>query len=135
MHIPFIGMCREWVHILIVSYFLFVDLKINFYYFIENTNKTNSNADDLDLTGIDDNEIESVSDFDFWLHTNLILIYLKKKMLLSKDEIKTKAKLWLRANKDWLKEQKMREDQRKKDKEEMKTVEPKQKKTVIVYYI
>ncbi len=27
-------------------------------------------------------------------------------MLLSKDEIKTKAKLWLRANKDWLKEQK-----------------------------
>jgi hypothetical protein len=51
-------------------------------------------------------------------------------MLLSKDEIKTKAKLWLRANKDWLKEQKMREDQKKKDKEEMKTVEPKQKKTV-----
>ena len=59
----------------------------------------------------------------------------KKKMLLSKDEIKTKAKLWLRANKDWLKEQKMREDQRKKDKEEMKTVEPKQKKTVIVHHI
>lgn len=27
-------------------------------------------------------------------------------MLLSKDEIKTKAKLWLRANKDWLKDQK-----------------------------
>lgn len=27
-------------------------------------------------------------------------------MLLSKDEIRTKAKLWLRANKDWLKEQK-----------------------------
>jgi len=27
-------------------------------------------------------------------------------MLLSKDEIKTKAKLWLRANRDWLKEQK-----------------------------
>ena len=65
MHIPFIGMCREKVHILIVSYFLFFDLKINFLYFIENTNKTNSNADDLDLTGIDDNEIESVSDFDF----------------------------------------------------------------------
>ena len=56
-------------------------------------------------------------------------------MLLSKDEIKTKAKLWLRANKDWLKEQKMREDQKKKDKEEMKTVEPKQKKTVYVYFI
>ncbi len=29
-------------------------------------------------------------------------------MLLSKDEIKTKAKLWLRANRDWLKEQKGR---------------------------
>ena len=41
---------------------------------------------ELDLTGIDDDEIDS--------------------MLLSKDEIKTKAKLWLRANKDWLKEQK-----------------------------
>ena len=27
-------------------------------------------------------------------------------MILSKDEIKTKAKLWLRANKDWLKDQK-----------------------------
>ena len=51
-------------------------------------------------------------------------------MILSKDEIKTKAKLWLRANKDWLKEQKVREDQKKKDKEEMKTIETKQKKTV-----
>lgn len=39
-------------------------------------------------------------------------------MLLSKDEIKTKAKLWLRANKDWLKEQKIKEDQKKKEKEE-----------------
>jgi hypothetical protein len=53
-------------------------------------------------------------------------------MILSKDEIKTKAKMWLRANKDWLKEQKVREDQKKKDKEEMRTVEPKQKKTVCV---
>jgi hypothetical protein len=56
-------------------------------------------------------------------------------MLLSKDEIKTKAKLWLRANKDWLKEQKIREDQKKKDKEEMKTAEPKQKKTVCLIFI
>ena len=39
-------------------------------------------------------------------------------MILSKDEIKTKAKLWLTANKDWLKEQKMKEDQRKKEREE-----------------
>jgi len=51
-------------------------------------------------------------------------------MLLSKDEIKMKAKLWLRANKDWLKEQKVREDQKKKEKEESKYVEPKPKKTV-----
>lgn len=40
-------------------------------------------------------------------------------MILSKEEIKTKAKLWLTANKDWLKEQKMKEDQRKKEREEM----------------
>ena len=39
-------------------------------------------------------------------------------MLLSKVEIKTKAKLWLRANKDWLKEQKTKEDLKKKEKEE-----------------
>ena len=65
---------------------------------------------ELDLTGIDDDEIDS--------------------MLLSKDEIKTKAKLWLRANKDWLKEQKAREDQKKKEREESKVVETKQKKPV-----
>lgn len=63
------------------------------------------------MTGIDDNEIES--------------------MLLSKDEIRTKAKLWLRANKDWLKEQKEREDFKKKEKEESKGVEQKPKKTRI----
>lgn len=39
-------------------------------------------------------------------------------MILSKDEIKTKAKLWLRANKDWLMEQKIKEEQKKKEKEE-----------------
>lgn len=39
-------------------------------------------------------------------------------MILSKDEIKTKAKLWLRANKDWLKEQKIKEEQKKKEREE-----------------
>merc|ERR1712127_950909 len=64
-------------------------------------------SDELDLTGIDDNEIDS--------------------MLLSKDEIKTKAKLWLRANKDWLKEQKVREDQKKRDKDEQDKREPHQK--------
>jgi len=68
-------------------------------------------TDELDLTGIDDNEIDS--------------------MLLSKDEIKTKAKLWLRANKDWLKEQKVKDDQKKKEKEENKGQEPKPKKTRI----
>jgi len=73
-------------------------------------------------------------------------------MLLSKDEIKTKAKLWLRANKDWLKEQKgkncilgklllfskilikkkilEREEVKKKEREESKTFEPKAKKPV-----
>ncbi|RNA42394.1 transcription factor IIIB 90 kDa subunit-like isoform X1 [Brachionus plicatilis] len=56
-------------------------------------------ADELDLTGIDDQEIES--------------------MILSKVEIKTKAKLWLRANKDWLKEQKEKEELKKKEREEM----------------
>ena len=40
------------------------------------------------------------------------------KMILTKDEIKTKAKLWLRANKDWLKEQKIKEDLKKKEREE-----------------
>lgn len=50
------------------------------------TTTTSDEKGELDLTGIDDDEIDS--------------------MLLSKDEIKTKAKLWLRANKDWLKEQK-----------------------------
>lgn len=40
-------------------------------------------------------------------------------MILSKEEIKTKAKMWLTANKDWLKEQKLKEDQRKKEREEM----------------
>lgn len=64
----------------------------------------------MDLTGIDDDEIDS--------------------MLLSKDEIKTKAKLWLRANRDWLKEQKEKDDQRQKAKEDNKGVEPKPKKTV-----
>ncbi len=64
------------------------------------------------MTGIDDNEIES--------------------MLLSKDEIRTKAKLWLRANKDWLKEQKEREDLKKKEKEETKGIEHKPKKTVSI---
>jgi transcription factor IIIB subunit 2 len=39
-------------------------------------------------------------------------------MILTKDEIKTKAKLWLRANKDWLKEQKIKEEQKKKEREE-----------------
>ena len=58
----------------------------NFFFFKYIQDPENSKTDDLDLTGIDDNEIES--------------------MLLSKDEIRTKAKLWLRANKDWLKEQK-----------------------------
>ena len=58
----------------------------NFFFFKYFQDPENSKTDDLDLTGIDDNEIES--------------------MLLSKDEIRTKAKLWLRANKDWLKEQK-----------------------------
>jgi transcription factor IIIB 90 kDa subunit len=41
-------------------------------------------------------------------------------MILSKDEIKTKAKLWLRANKDWLKEQKEKEEQKRKAEEESK---------------
>lgn len=40
-------------------------------------------------------------------------------MILSKAEIKIKAKLWLRANKDWLKEQKEKEEQKKKEKEEL----------------
>jgi transcription factor IIIB subunit 2 len=39
-------------------------------------------------------------------------------MILTKDEIKTKAKLWLRANKDWLKEQKIKEEQKKREREE-----------------
>jgi transcription factor IIIB subunit 2 len=68
-------------------------------------------TDELDLTGIDDQEIDA--------------------MLLSKDEIKTKAKLWLRANKDWLKEQKEREDIKKKEREESNKFELKPKKARI----
>lgn len=71
--------------------------------------KTKEKSDELDLTGIDDDEIDT--------------------MLLSKDEIRTKAKLWLRANKDWLKEQKDKDDQKKKEKEENKGIEQKPKKT------
>jgi hypothetical protein len=65
----------------------------------------------LDLTGIDDDEIDT--------------------MILSKSEIKTKAKLWLRANKDWLKEQKEKEELKRKAQEESKHIEPKPKRPVI----
>lgn len=75
----------------------------------KNSEKLKVNTDELDLSGIDENEIDS--------------------MLLSKDEIKTKAKLWLRANRDWLKEQKEKDDQKKREKEENKGIEPKPKKT------
>jgi len=68
-------------------------------------------SDELDLTGIDDDEIDT--------------------MILSKSEIKTKAKLWLRANKDWLKEQKEKEELKRKLQEESKHIEPKQKRARI----
>ena len=54
--------------------------------------------DDLDLTGIDDNEIDE--------------------MILTRDETKLKLKSWLRENKDWFLEEKRR--QRNKEAAEQK---------------
>lgn len=48
--------------------------------------------DELDLTGIDDNEIEE--------------------MILTRDETKLKLKSWLRENKDWFLEEKRRQRNR-----------------------
>lgn len=48
--------------------------------------------DELDLTGIDDNEIEE--------------------MILTRDETKLKLKSWLRENKDWFLEEKQRQRHR-----------------------
>ena len=54
--------------------------------------------DELDLTGIDDNEIDE--------------------MILTRDETKLKLKSWLRENKDWFLEEKRR--QRNKEAAELK---------------
>ena len=54
--------------------------------------------DELDLTGIDDNEIDE--------------------MILTREETKLKLKSWLRENKDWFLEEKRR--QQKKEVEEQK---------------
>ncbi|CAF1084102.1 unnamed protein product [Adineta ricciae] len=56
--------------------------------------------DELDLTGIDDNEIEE--------------------MILTRDETKLKLKSWLRENKDWFLEEKRR--QRNKEAAEQKKI-------------
>ena len=58
--------------------------------------------EDLDLTGIDDNEIDE--------------------MILTRDETKLKLKSWLRENKDWFLEEKRR--QRNKEAAEQKKTGP-----------
>ena len=56
-------------------------------------------GDELDITGIDDDEIDSY--------------------LMSPLEIKNKTALWMKVNKEYLQEQKIKVKQEKLDREEM----------------
>jgi len=71
-------------------------------------------GDELDITGIDDEEIDSY--------------------LMSPSEIKNKTALWMKVNKEYLKEQILKVEQEKLDREEMikKGLDPDKKKKVYV---
>lgn len=76
--------------------------------FTEDIERTSEGDGELDLTGIDDSELE--------------------RFILSENEVRIKTKIWMAANADYLQEQKEKEEREAKEKEEAASKPEKKKK-------